>query len=61
VPKPRPNKLKVVTAGRRSYIDVHPARGMDLTPNPSSKDVDCVMLASGVDLKVVQRLLKDWS
>jgi hypothetical protein len=68
----RAPKVKVLTAGARSYIDIHPRRGLALTQhlrshgvncstaNPSSQDVDSVELPNGLDVKAVQRLLDHW-
>jgi hypothetical protein len=68
----RAPKVKVLTAGTRCYIDIHPSRGQALTlhlrshgvhcspANPSSQDVDSVELPRGLDVKAVQRLLDNW-
>jgi hypothetical protein len=68
----RAAKVKVLTAGARSYINVHPSRGQALTlylrshgvhcspANPSSQDVDSVELPGGLDVKAVQKLLDNW-
>ena len=65
-------KLKVVTVGNRSYIDVHPDKGMALSrylrshgvtcspPQPSSKDVDSIELDRGADVKGIKLLLDEW-
>ncbi len=64
--------LRVLTAGARSYIDIHPSRGLALTEhlrshgvncstaNPCSQDVDSVELPKGQDVMAVQRLLDNW-
>jgi len=66
-------KHKVVTAGKRCYIDVCPVRGMALLqylrahgvtcspPQPSSKDVDSIELDPGADVKGINVLLDAWS
>jgi aspartate aminotransferase-like enzyme len=66
-------KIKVLTSGTRSYIDIHPARGAALSehlrahgvtcspPEPSSTDVNSIELPRGVDVKAVQALLKGWA
>jgi hypothetical protein len=68
----RAPKVKVLTAGTRSYIDIHPSRGQALTmhlrshgvscstANPSCQDVDSVELPKGLDVKAVQKLLDNW-
>ena len=66
-------KLKVITAGNRCYIDVHPDRGTALSrylrahgvtcspPQPSSKDVDSIELDPGADVKGIKLLLDAWA
>jgi hypothetical protein len=65
-------KVKMLTTGTRSYIDIQPSRGLALTQylrshgvncstaNPSSQDVDSVELPQGLDVKAIQRLLDNW-
>ena len=72
MPTKRALKVKVLTAGTRSYIDIHPSRGLALTEhlrshgvhcspaNPSCQDVDSVELPKGVDVQAVQALLENW-
>ena len=68
----RAPKVKVLAAGTRFYIDIHPSRGLALTQhlrshgvncspaNPSSQDVDTIELPKGLDVKAVQSLLDHW-
>ena len=69
----RPEKLKVVTAGKRRYIDVPSTKAADLhgylrahgvqssPPEPSSTGIDCIELTGGTDPKAIQALLDKWS
>jgi hypothetical protein len=65
-------KLKVVTAGSRCFIDIHPQQGESLArylrsqgvicspPEPSSKEVDSIELPRGANVKAIQALLNGW-
>ena len=69
---PSPQKLKVVTAGKRCSIEVPSARAADLvaflrrhgissdTPEPSSTGRENVSLHRGADAQKVQALLDAW-
>jgi hypothetical protein len=66
------DKIVVLSAGSRNYLEIHPAKGLSLfqhirshgiicsTPNPSSMDVHCIELPRGCDLKAVQAILDRW-
>jgi hypothetical protein len=70
---PSPQKLKVVTVGKRCSIDVPTARAADLlaflrrhgissdTPEPSSIGIENIALHRGVDALKVQVLLDAWA
>ena len=70
---PSPQKLKVVTVGKRCSIDVPSARAADLlaflrrhgissdTPEPSSSGIENIALHRGVDALKVQALLDAWA
>jgi hypothetical protein len=69
---PSPQKLKVVTVGKRWSIEVPSAHAADLlaflrrhgissdTPEPSSTGLENVSLHRGADAQKVQALLDAW-
>jgi hypothetical protein len=69
----RPEKLKVMTQGKRSFVYVPSTQGHDLhgylrtrgvqssPPEPSSTGIDCIELTGTTDAKAVQAILDSWS
>jgi len=65
-------KITILSSGSRQYIEIHPARGLELCqylrshgvtcspPNPSSMDVHCIELPKGYDMKRIQTILDRW-